>query len=397
MAPDPLCWWRKMSRPISSLHCLFSYDNKLGGSVHAALNVCKYLAQAGQPVEMVASYYPGDDIGYLKTHYPDVKCHQAARSFPRRFSNSGELMQWLGRNIHRFDVVELHGIFVLTTLRAAKYCRERGIPYFVRPHGSLDPFDLQKHGWLKKIIGPLYVRWLLNHSAGVVCTAELEANRLVTYGAKPRRLVMPLPVPLSDQAGNGSAFRQRHGIPQTAKVVLFMSRIDYKKGLDVLIPALARVKEEFPELWFILAGGGTTEFETKVGVWLNTHKLGSWTRKVGFLSGADKLDALAAADIFALPSQNENFGIVLIEAMHAGVPLLISDEVYIGNEITKSGAGVACRPTTEEIAAGLRSFLSGQIDVALMGKCGRELVTKLYSPVSSTTQLLQVYQQVLRA
>lgn len=382
-----------MSRAYSSLHCLFSYDNKLGGSVHAALNVCKYLARADQPVEVVASYQPGDDIGYLQTDYAEVPCHQVQRSFPRRYCNSRELSHWLGRNLHRFDVVELHGIFVMTTLRAARSCIKLGLPYYVHPHGSLDPFDLQKHRWLKRIVGPLYVRWLLHNAAGVVCTSQLESDRLVTYGAKPRRLVMPLPVPLSDKVGNGAAFRQRHGIPGDAQVVLFMSRIDYKKGLDFLIPALARLKPELPRLWFVLAGTGSENFVQRVHGWISDHGLRSFTSEVGFVGGQEKMDALAAADIFALPSRNENFGIVNIEAMHAGVPLLISDEVYISREIAEAGAGMICRPSIESVTDILRQMLHGAVDLKAMGQRGRALVQRSYRPEAATATLIKLYAQ----
>lgn len=384
-----------MRRLVSSLHCLFSYHNKLGGSVHAALNVCKYLAKAGQPVEAVGSFYPDDDIDYLKTHYAEVQCHQVARSFPRRYCNSSELVHWLDRNIGRFDLVELHGIFVFTTLRAARFCRKRGIPYLVHPHGSLDPFDLQKHALLKRMIGPIYVRWLLNNSAGVVCTAQLEAERLVTYGASPRRLIVPLPVPLYEKTGDGLAFRKRHSIPADAQVILFMSRLDYKKGLDFLIPAIARLRHEMPKLWFVIAGTGARDFLESVRRWISLNGLRSCTSEVGFLTGDAKQDALAAADIFALPSRNENFGIVNIEAMHAGVPLLVSDEVYICREIESAGAGVVCKPNVASVTEKLRQMLNGDADLQAMGQNGRALVQRRYRPEMATEMLIQMYAQTI--
>ena len=384
-----------MSAPIPSLHCLFSYDNKLGGSVHAALNVCKYLARGSQPVEVVAPYAENDETGYLAEVYPELVCHQVARSFPARFCNSVELGDWLEQNLHRFRMVELHGIWVLATWQAARVCQRRGIPYMVRPHGSLDPFDLQKRSLLKRMLGPLYVRWLLAHAAGVVCTADLEAERLVTYGANPRKHVMPLPVPLSATQGDGTRFRGQHAIPPDARVVLFLSRVDYKKGLDFLIPALARLKREFPRLWFVLAGTGTQEFTARVHGWLEKHGVRPFTSAVGFVSGQDKLDALAAADLFALPSLNENFGIVNIEAMHAGLPLLISDEVYICREIEEAKAGLICRPGIDSVTEKLRSMLNGSVDLRAMGARGRALVQRRYRPEAATDALVQLYRKTL--
>jgi glycosyltransferase involved in cell wall biosynthesis len=380
-----------MSRGVASLHCLFSYDNKLGGSVHAALNVCKYLAEGGQPVEVVAPYAEGDDIAYLGTSYPQLTCHRVARSFPKRYANSRELGIWLEANLPRFQVVEIHGVWVLATLQAARACLRRGVPYFIRPHGSLDPFDLQKHALLKQALGPVYVQWLLDHAAGIICTAQLEADRLVTYGAKPRRHALPLPVPLAAAAGDGAGFRARHGIPADAQVVLFLSRVDYKKGLDFLVPALGRLKREFPRLWFVLAGAGTPEFTRRVHAWLDAADVRGFTREVGFVSGQEKQDAFAAADLFALPSLNENFGIVNIEAMHAGLPLLISDQVYINREIAAADAGVICQPEVNSVTTHLRAMLSGQVELRAMGERGRALVQECYRPEAATKALIDLY------
>jgi glycosyltransferase involved in cell wall biosynthesis len=384
-----------MTRPISSLHCLFSYDNKLGGSVHAALNVCKYLARGGHPVEMVAPFGRRDDVQYLGNDYSGLSCHMVARSFPQRYSNSHALGIWLRANLHRFQVVEIHGVWVLSTLEAARICRELNKPYFIRPHGSLDPFDLQKHVLVKRFLGPIYVRWLLRNSAAVICTSTLEAERLVTYGANPRQFTLPLPVPLADAEGARQSFRLKHQIPLDARVVLFLSRVDYKKGLDFLIPALGRLKSEYPDLWLVLAGTGAPDFLSLVRRWLDKHKVRAYTREVGFLSGQDKQDAFAAADVFALPSLNENFGIVNIEAMHAGLPLLVSDQVYICREIEQAGAGIVCRPDVPSVTARLREMLGGAVDLKKMGIRGRALVQQRYRPEAATATLVGVYAETL--
>lgn len=393
MALEPLSEGHALSGSIASLHCLSSYDNKLGGSIHAALNVCKYLAIAGHSVEAVAPSAETDDIHYLSENYSEFITNKVARSFPERFSNSRALGVWLETNLPRFQVVEIHGIWVLASLQVARLCQSMRKPYFVRPHGSLDPFDLQKRALLKKVLGPFYVRSLLKNAAGVVCTASLEAERLVTYGADPKRIVMTLPVPQMAEHGNGQGFRLKHRIPADAQVVLFLSRVDYKKGLDFLIPALRRLKREFPKLWFVLAGTGSPEFLADL-----RHGLASvreFTSEVGFLSGHDKLDAFAAADAFVLPSLNENFGIVLIEAMHAGLPLLISDQVYIYKEIEEARAGLVCQTNEESVYMNLQELLSGRIDLKEMGARGQDLVRRRYRPEASTGALIQLYERTL--
>lgn len=379
--------------PIRTLHIIDRLDKKLGGSVQATLGVCKYLAQAGQPVEAAGSIGPGDQLDHLERDFPEFCINQFPRSFPKRYANSAEFARWLPTVLARYDLVEIHAIFSAFTLRAAAICRALGKPYLVRPHGSLDPFDLRKHALLKKIIGPTLIRTMLEGASAILLTAPWEAERLESYGANVLKVVLPLPVALPAGKGNGSAFRQKHSIPQDAIVVLFMSRIDYKKGLDFLIPALARLKPDIPQLWFVMAGTGPADFVQRVNGWIFDHGLRSFTSEVGFVGGQEKLDALAAADVFALPSLNENFGIVNIEAMHAGVPLLISDEVYICREIADAGAGRICKPSIESVTSILRQMLHGDVDLRAMGQRGRALVQRSYRPEAATATLIKLYAQ----
>ena len=378
-----------------SLHVVHSLHNPLGGSIHAALGVCRYLTRAGHVADVAATLEPGDDTSYLAEVYPEVRVRTFPRSFPRRYSNSGALLEWLSAHLHDYDIVELHSVFTGVALRSARQCRERKKPYLIRPHGSLDPFDLQKHARLKRIVGPPIIRPALESASAVLLTSEVEARRLVTFGAKVNKVVLPLPVSLPTSAGDGARFRREHSIPEGAFIVMFMSRIDYKKGLEFLIPALSDLQREFSDLWFVLAGSGDPAFMPSVDRWLGGPGIGSRTSRVGFLSGQDKSDALAAAGIFALPSLNENFGIVLIEAMHAGVPLLISEEVYIQKEIAGHGAGLVCRSETASISSVLRRMLDGTVDLAQMGGRGRDLVNQRYRPEAATDLLLATYNEVL--
>ncbi len=378
--------------PIASLHCLISYDNKLGGAVHAALNICRYLGTTVNRVESVAPYAPGDDTDYLERVYPGFLKHRVARSFPHRYNESGELTPWLVKNLDRFDVVDIHGVWVLTTVRAARACQLAGKPYFIHAHGSLDPFDLRKHKLLKRLLGPLFIRPMLARSAGVICTAQREADDLETYGADPSRFSVSLPVvPIEQKADARIWFRAKHRIPQDALVVLFLSRVDYKKGLEFLIPSLAAAKRQHPSLWFVLAGSGDAEFIARIKRLAQEAGILPWMTETGFISGADKQGALSAADLFALPSLNENFGIVLVEAMSAKIPLLVSDQVYIHKEIAEARAGLVCSPSVRSCQEALLKALEDPKRLREMGKRGHVLAEGSLGFRAATRNLVAVY------
>jgi len=370
-------------------------DNRLGGAVHAGLNVCKHLAQAGQAVEVFATWGSLDDIDYLRSGYREVPYHLVPRTAPARWYNGKGLSRWLAENLPRFQVVELHAVFSFVTIRAAQACRRMGKPYLLRPHGSLDPFDLSKRGALKRILGPLFLRPVLAGSAGVMCTSQREADLVETYGTAPRRFVVPLPVPrLTCESWAGEAFRAKHGIPADAFVVLFLSRIDYKKGLEFLLPALSAARRRHRDLWFVLAGGGEREFTEGIRSRITELGLAGCTREVGFVSGPEKAAAFMAADLFALPSLNENFGIVIVEAMQAGRPVLISDQVYIHPEIIAASAGVLCRADGDDCGRALLDVLSDRGEARRMGGRAALLAQARFSPEAATRELLTVYAEI---
>jgi glycosyltransferase involved in cell wall biosynthesis len=360
----------------------------------AALGIARGLQHSGALVELAGTRTSADRLEYLERDFAALPRYLAARSFPVRFGNSTALVDWLQQNVKRFQIVDIHGMWAFPGWHAARVCASLGVPYVIHPHGALDPFDLRKKALLKRVLGPLWIAPMLARARAILLTAPLEAERLVTYGATVRRSIVPLPVVLPSKLGDRAAFRQRHQIPADALVVVFLSRVDYKKGLDFLIPALGRLKADFPKLWFVLAGSGTPEFVDRVRGWLAEHRVANFTREIGFASGSDKWDALAGADVFALPSLNENFGIVNIEAMHAGLPVLISDEVYLHPQITAAGAGLVCTPDRHSVEAVLRQLLDGSVDRLTLGRAGQTLVQKRYQVTAATDELLAIYRDV---
>ena len=384
--------------PVRALHTIHSLDNRLGGAVHAGLNVCRSLVEAGCAVQVLATHGRSDELGYLADTYSAVRWSTVPRCFPARWYNGRKMKARLKELVGRHDLVELHAVFSFVTIRAAAAARRAGVPYFLRPPGSLDPFDLRKRTVLKRLLGPLLIQPVLQGAAGVICTSATEAARIVTYGAAPRKLVVPLPVPPAAEtpAGARADFRARHRIPPEATVVLFLSRLDYKKGLEFVIPALATLRRKHGNLWFLLVGSGVPAFESGIQRRLEACGALDWTVQTGFLAGAEKQAALAASDIFVLPSLNENFGMAIVEAMRAGLPVVISDQVYIHQEIANAGAGVVCATSAESCTQALRQVLSLESPQrTAMGERGRALACTVYSPEAATHRLLAIYREVL--
>ncbi|MCA1694625.1 MAG: glycosyltransferase [Actinobacteria bacterium] len=298
------------------------------------------------------------------------------------------------QNVGHFDVVEIHGLFSFVPLYVAWACARAGVPFVVRPHGSLDPFDLRKHAVAKKLYGRLVVRPMLRRASCVILTSPLEAERIVTFGAEPVQLVQPLPVREADEVGDGEAFRRSHGIPGEAVVVLFLGRIDRKKGLEVLIPSLAHLKPDIPHLWLVIAGDGPDGYVEEVRSLVSIHGMDPWTTWSGFVSGSEKAGAFAASDLFALCSKNENFGIVLVEAMRAGLPLVISKEVYMHQELVEGGAAIASGTNVVECSSALGTLLRDPRQRRTASANARALAEAMFSVSDATKPLLRLYERL---
>jgi glycosyltransferase involved in cell wall biosynthesis len=377
------------------LHVIDSVDPRMGGTARAPLDICAGLVDRGDDVLLVSTVSSGDDLTAVATEYERVPLRLFRRRFPRHNFRAPSLRRWLRANVADFDLVEIHGVFSFVPIYAAWACHRSSVPYTVRPHGSLDPFDLRKHALAKRVLAPVLFRPMLQRAVAVLLTSQIEADRLVTFGAEPRREVAPLPVQRPLHSGDGQTFRTARGIPPDAVVVLLLGRIHPKKGLQFLIPALASLKGLFPDLWFLLVGTGEKQHLDEVNRLLNDHAMASWTTWCDFLTGQPKQSAFAASNIFALPSLNENFGIAVVEAMYAGLPVLISTEVYIHDVVTDGGAGVACEPNVASCRSALQNLLRDQDARRRMGRDAPEVAQRHFAPHAAIGALEQIQRSLL--
>jgi glycosyltransferase involved in cell wall biosynthesis len=296
----------------------------------------------------------------LQSQYPGVKLFSFPYSFPKRFSRSIEFSRWLRKRILDYDVLHIHSIYSFMVLDAARIAVASDVPYILRPHGSLDPFDLRKKKLIKYTVVAPIVRWCLEHATFVHCTSEMELKNMEKFGAATRDRVVPLPVNGQQFPGDRKRFRSRLGVSEDDFVLLFLSRMDYKKGLDLLVPAISELCKSHPRVKLLLAGTG--RYEDRVRALIDKYCVHDRVILVGFLTGQDKADAFAGADLFVLPSMNENFGVAIVEALQSGLPVLISNNVYIHREIESLNGGWVCQYSLQSLLATMRHILSDRKD-----------------------------------
>ncbi len=314
----------------------------------------------------------------------------------RRYKFSAHLLLWLATHAHEYDLAHIHALFSPISTAAAMVARWRGLPYILRPLGTLDPADLQKKKQFKRLYAQLLERPNLAGAAAVHFTADQEAKISERFGVTTRDLVIPLGVSLPDTLVADVTLRSQMGIPDDLPLLLFMSRIEPKKGLDLLIPALEHLMATGAAFHFVLAGANPQDphYEAEIKRQIQASPLGDRTTFTGFVSGSQKTALLQAADLFVLPSYYENFGIAVAEAMAVGTPVVISNQVHIWRDILQANAGwvTACDATA--LAETLQIALVQRAEWQRRGVCARDYANTHYSWPAIAQQMIQAYEEL---
>jgi glycosyltransferase involved in cell wall biosynthesis len=396
----------KLSLPPPSMKILQivpSVSLVYGGPSQMVVGLSSALAAAGAQVTILTTDANGDN-GQAPLDVPlETPIAQDGyeilyfRCSPfRRYKFSTRLLMWLAEHAKEYDVAHIHALFSPISSMAATVARQQGLPYVLRPLGTLDPADLRKKQRLKQIYAAALEKPNLAHAAAVHFTTEQEAIVSERFGVTTKDWVFPLGVVLPE--AEAVCPRSALGIPADRPVILFMSRIDPKKGFDLLIPALERLIENGAEFDFVLAGGNPQEpeYAQQIRDRIAGSALAVRSHVIGFVSGGAKTAWLKAADVFVLPSYYENFGIAVAEAMTVGTPVVISDQVHIHEEITQSNSGWVCKCEVESLANALESAIGSQDDRQIRGNNARQHALGNYSWPAIADRMMAAYRGIKR-
>jgi glycosyltransferase involved in cell wall biosynthesis len=318
--------------------------------------------------------------------------------FPRQlafYTFSWPLAEWLRRHTADYDIVHIHALFSWAALPASYWACYRDVPYVVRPLGTLNTWGMEnRRPWVKASSYRLIESRVVAHAALMHYTSEQERIEAESLGITTRGAVIPNALATSTPAAKG-AFRSRYSAIAGRQVVLFLSRIDPKKGVDLLLHAMVDVSRTRDAV-LVIAGDYSTPHGGDLKQLAASLGIGERVIWTGFLHGDSKAAALADADVFVLPSHSENFGIAVAEAMAAGVPVVVSDQVAISTDVAAADAGMVVRCDAAQLAAAIVGLLSDAQRRFACGTRGRELAASRYSQDAITRQVIGVYNQLLR-
>lgn len=372
--------------------CAYSWD--IGGPPKIIYDHAVEQIKLGAEVTILTPFTKGQKLYTLPEGAKIVVCkrHWLAR-FWAEFSP--ELYFWLKKNGNDYDVIHIHGLWHFAGL--APYLAGVRTSKCVTIHGLLDRWALANGYWKKKIFGALFQKKVLDNTELIQINNLDEQNDLKTFlgHTHPNVKIIPNGMNLSDfeSLPRKDTFRKKYHISDDKKLILFLSRINIKKGLDLLLPAFKEVISKRSDCVLVLAGpdDGYLE-ETKL--FIETESLQDNIKLVGMLVGDDKLAAFADADIFVLPSHSEGFSIATLEALVSGIPSLLSDRVGFGESIRENQAAHLVELNVESIVKGLHKMLDDKKYCEYLAENGKTLVKEKYDIALVAKSLFEEFKKI---
>lgn len=363
---------------------------RYGGPIYSVHALCRALAARGHDIHVYTTNVDGPDVSNVSLTEAVVVDGVTVRYFPcglgRRLFRSPEMGRALAVDMRTFDAVHLHSVFLWPTLAAARAARRANVPYVLAPRGMLvgDLIE-RKNRLLKTIWIWLFERANVENAAAIHVTSALEEAELAKLGLPARRVVVVAngieppdllrPNPSAEAAQN--------------PYVLSLGRINWKKGLDRLIAAMAYV----PNATLLIAGNDEESYQPQLETMVRDMNL---TEQVSFLGPAhneNKWDLMRSAALFVLPSHSENFGIAALEAMACGCPVVVTPEVGLAGIIGGAGAGLVVDGDPKQLGTAIAALLADPGRRRLMGEAGKRLAAQDFSWARIAEQMETIYGQ----
>jgi len=355
---------------VRLLHITASYlpAVRYGGTIVSSHGLCKALAARGHDVHVLTTSVDGDGDSPVPlgtaVDLDGVKVWYFASRYGRRLYWSPAMARHFTAHAKAFDLVHIHGIFLWPFWMAARGAMRVGVPYVVSLRGMLEKgLIARKSRWLKSLWIRLIERRNLEEAAAIHVTSRREASEAAAFGFRlPPLHQIPNGVDMVAQSGGG-ADGENDGSPY----LLFLGRVNWKKGLDRLVRSLAHA----PGVRLVIAGNDEEGYGAEIQRLADGLGVAERVQLIGDVRGARKDAILSGAAAVVLPSYSENFGNVVVEAMAAGRPVVVTPEVGVADLVRESGAGVVVDGAPDALGGAIRTLMSDAASRHQMGQRGR--------------------------
>ena len=376
---------------IKVIHCAGSLSEQIGGPAHSVPGLCKGLIQQG--IDVTLCRVGNND----RVHLVDglKNCYVSGSKLPF-FGNTlannmeGEILK------SEFDIVHTHCVWHMAGLAASKAASRRAKPHIITLRGMLTSWAVAHKYWKKKIAWMLYQKNILKNAACIHCTSVDEMNDYRKLGLINPVAVIPNGIDMPETIPNQARQKLNDKWPelQGKKLLLFFSRVNPKKGLDMLIDAWKIASARSNGWHLIIAGPNENNYQSVIQQLVSSAGLNESVLFTGPLYGKDKACILSGTDIFILPTYSENFGIAVGEALAHGKPVITTTGAP-WQDIVKYNCGWWVNPSVEAINDAIeKAIVVPDAERQIMGENGRGLIAEKYSWEQIAVKMGEVYRWV---
>lgn len=360
---------------LKILHVVETLAVEAGGGDRACGELAEAQAQNGHDVTLICTKR-ADRPTPLRIEGVNVIEIETGSQIGRKLSWSPAFYRRLRRQLAETDIVHCHGAWRLIQVYVRRACRVQGVPYVHQPHGSFMPGHLKHRKWFKKAWGFMFEK--RNLAAAAAVHAETDVDSADIRGYIDHRNIYVLPCGSRAVTGNmdEAAFAQLQPQLTNRKYILYLGRLDFQKGVDLLIRAFGTVYADRPDIDLVIVG---PDYNNTL-MTLKNLVLQRRLSNVHFLpimtDDLEKKALFSRAECFVLPSHSENFGITVLEALLADCPVLVSRNTGWA-ALERDGGGLVFNPTEADISDALRRFRALTPDArAEMIRRGREIAAE---------------------
>ena len=368
---------------------------RYGGPVFSTHALSKALAERGHAVEVYTTYggqEPRTGLPPERSELDGVVVNYFKPSRSHRLAWAPDFERKLKTDIHRFDIVHLHTVFLWPTWCAAQIARAYGLPYVISPRGMLVKELIKRRSPIAKSLWiALFEKKNLVRATAIHVTSSIEARDLAALGWKLPK-VANIPNGIDWKPKGGEVSPEISTATARGPYALFFGRLSWKKGIDTLLDAFART----PQGYLIIAG--TDDEGLSVSLKRKAELLGLADRVQIFprtIEGADKYELFRSARLFVLASHSENFGNSVLEALAAGLPVIVTPEVGAAEIVVEAQAGLVVPRDPIALSKALEQLLNNEIEAREMGKRGPLYVRENCSWASVAGKMEALYSQCM--
>lgn len=366
---------------MNILHVISGIDLTDGGPSKSVPDLALNQALQGQAVTIFTTV---SENPYLKeSPHPNLSlCFTVKNTFKK---NLNRLL-----NASKFDILHGHGIWQMPIHNMTQLASKKNIPFVITPRGMLEPWALNAGKWKKKLALSLYQRTDLTKAVCIHTTAQMEGENIRKLGFKNPIAVISNGIDVSEFPLKSETTKK--GINK----ILFLSRIHPKKGIENLIESWSQTEKALRQNWQIeIAGNGEENYITSLQKLIEAKDLQEEIKIIGPQFGDAKIKAYQQADLFVLPTYSENFGMVVVEALACGVPV-ITTKGTPWEELNTHHAGWWIDIGVQPLVKALDEALNlPEEQRKQMGRNGRELVEEKYSIEAVAAKMIQLYKWIL--